>query len=461
MLPSRRNAALIAYYFPPLGGGGTDRARSFAKWLPRLGIPTTVFTVQTHDLSGDREFQIDSSIESTHEARIERVRSCRRSEPTTTLDKILAHPMSWAIGYRWKYCGHRAWAMRVRKAIIKAQSKKPFDIIIATAGPFSALEAAASAAKAIGVPWIADLRDPWNSQPLKHYPSYWHAQWESRFEKRILRTASAIIMNTPGSCQAMKAWLGPSLERRVTWISNGFDSDQPRPQEGKDTRNPSSRFVITHSGTLLADGVRASRPGRYFRHDINDSARSLTPLAHGVRALINRNPGFDKVVRIKQMGYCPDTVARAAKSIIPESDVFQFEGIRPKNEVAEAIKDADALLVVQVAWADRSMRVPHIPGKTFDYIASGKPIIALAPPGDLFDLLRRIPQAIVMHWWDVEAICAALERLLQRKPLKCRPQLPLDQSQLTREYQARQLASIVGDVLKSGGFQDCSPPDYL
>ena len=53
------NILMIAYYYPPMGGGGVQRTLKFVKYLSRLGHQVHVLTVKKDSLFA--EFDIKAS----------------------------------------------------------------------------------------------------------------------------------------------------------------------------------------------------------------------------------------------------------------------------------------------------------------------------------------------------------------------------------------------------------------
>jgi len=107
---------------------------------------------------------------------------------------------------------------------------------------------------------------------------------------------------------------------------------------------------------------------------------------------------------------------------------------------------ADALLVVQLAFEDSQRPVPYVPGKVYEYLATGKPILAPVPPGDLRDLLLRMPQAYVSGYEDPADIADALLRMCTDID---EGRVRLDRAEIAkydRRLQCRQLADLFDRV---------------
>jgi glycosyltransferase involved in cell wall biosynthesis len=60
------------------------------------------------------------------------------------------------------------------------------------------------------------------------------------------------------------------------------------------------------------------------------------------------------------------------------------------------------------------VRSGTVPGKTYEYLASGRPILAAVPEGDARDLLNQAGTALVCEPDDAEAMADALEFAIAR-----------------------------------------------
>jgi glycosyltransferase involved in cell wall biosynthesis len=113
-----------------------------------------------------------------------------------------------------------------------------------------------------------------------------------------------------------------------------------------------------------------------------------------------------------------------------------------------AQRSADALLLLIPHAAGRGDTV--LSGKVFEYIASGRPILAAVPPdGVAANLLRSVGAGEVADSDDVQGISEALERLVDRWLEGGLPDIsypPDVQDRLSRQSRARDLATVLTGV---------------
>jgi hypothetical protein len=111
------------------------------------------------------------------------------------------------------------------------------------------------------------------------------------------------------------------------------------------------------------------------------------------------------------------------------------------NGAVDLVRSADGLCVLlsDVAGAERV-----VPAKLFEYLAAKRPIWAIAPRGEVWDLLHDYPAANLLAPTDVAGIAARLEHTLEEQRAGRSPGLPdWDGSRYSRRSQAGELAAIL------------------
>src|ERR1019366_6466992 len=98
-------------------------------------------------------------------------------------------------------------------------------LIFTTMSPFESATAAAESAARFGIPWVADLRDPWALDDVRAYTSAFHRKLDMLRMDKVLSTASLIIMNTPQAAIDVKNKLPGLRTKRIVCIPNGFDRE--------------------------------------------------------------------------------------------------------------------------------------------------------------------------------------------------------------------------------------------
>jgi glycosyltransferase involved in cell wall biosynthesis len=138
----------------------------------------------------------------------------------------------------------------------------------------------------------------------------------------------------------------------------------------------------------------------------------------------------------------------ADKEIVTSSavaDLFEVLGFVPHREVVQQMLQSDILLLFADAsryWAT----VLH--GKLFEYIASGVPILAIAPEGAAVELIRRSATGCAVHPGDLAGLVSILEKIsIDYGGFK--DQFYDPQPNVIQEYERRLLTRRLADVFDS------------
>jgi glycosyltransferase involved in cell wall biosynthesis len=89
-----------------------------------------------------------------------------------------------------------------------------------------------------------------------------------------------------------------------------------------------------------------------------------------------------------------------------------------------------------------------VPAKVFEYMATGRPILAIAPPGEVWELLADYPAVDRLAPGDVPAIAQALARRLEAfEPTQPPVRLAYDASAYERRRLTGRLAELLDSLL--------------
>jgi glycosyltransferase involved in cell wall biosynthesis len=396
-----RRVLFLAYHFPPVGGAGVQRAVKFVRYLPECGWEPVVVTGPVGSYGDDNLEDPTLADELPPDVEVRRVAA---REPQ--------HPGRWrARAERWLRL-RPAWdswwqqgAVNTGAAIVDA------DVIFATMSPFASCDAAAALSRRLGIPWVADLRDPWALDQMVVYPTGLHWRLERRRMRSALATAARVVMNThEAGVQVVKAF--PELRGRVDVIPNGFDLDDfrhPTPSRLDDS------FRLVHTGELHTElGLRHRGRSRLRRllggspEGVDFLARSHVFLVEAVERLARRRPELGKLVEIHLAG----GVREADLASVPSSRIV-VHGYVSHAEAVQLMRSAD-LLFLPLHDVPPPRRARIVPGKTYEYLASGRPVLAALPDGDARDLLLRAGSATLCRPTDVRCLERAVEGQLER-----------------------------------------------
>ena len=171
-------------------------------------------------------------------------------------------------------------------------------------------------------------------------------------------------------------------------------------------------------------------------------------LLEAIDRLLARKPELRGRIEVHLAGVLSD----ADREIAARSEVVHVHGYLPHAESLRLIRSAD-LLFLPMQNLPAGMRSSTVPGKTYEYLASGRPILAAVPEGDARDILTAAGRAHICAPNDVDAMIEALEQTLEDPSVSSAPHDPAVAPRFEYRHLASSLASVFREVrtLHQGG----------
>lgn len=384
-----KRVLIVAYHFPPDAEVGAVRPYQIARYLPEFGIEPWVLTVEPAyaetpnpglvALGVPEDRIVRTSVDTTgFDFMAGLWKASKRltagadgpaaSDEAPEVDpptggalllvrSVLAHP-DVKIGWRRP-------AVRAADAVIR---RERFDAILSTSPPRVAALAAARIASRHRIPWIMDVRDPWVG--WYHTATSYYGQHpvldalQTRLFRRCVRQASLIVHNTERLRQ-LTCRMAPEVAAKTRCVPNGIDSAWGAP---RDEARPDA-FRIGYYGQVM---------GR----------RNPSAFLMGLRSWIDSRRDQPKV-EVCFIGTGFDGIRREAKSLGLEDSVVLSPQLPRADVPGEMAKDFVLLLVA-------NEQPLQIPGKTYEYLAAARRILALTDcDGATADLLRPLPGCLI------------------------------------------------------------------
>jgi glycosyltransferase involved in cell wall biosynthesis len=400
-----KKVLFIAYYYPPIGGGGVHRSISFSRHLPGEGYLPVIVTGPGQP---GRWSPFDASLldKIPPYLKIYRISTPPPTDNSNTVNKIC----------RWLYMPLPFSKWWIRSAIDmgeKAIAGEDISLIYATMSPYESTDVASYLSKKYNIPWVADLRDPWALDEMTVYPTIIHKKLELRKMNRLLHNASLIIMNTQESASKLKKTFPLFGSKKVITITNGFDkNDFSDKAEDDDT----PYFKIVHSGSLWSDiGLNSIRKkwfyeiSKGFRFQVDILGRSPIILIKALEKWFSQRQDVKKNVKIIFIG----SMTEADNLLIQKSSIGEnviLKGYLSHKENIKMLRTAD-LLFLPMHNLPSEERSTTMPGKTYEYMASGRPILAAVPNGDARDILSKCGTSFICSPDDVESMIIIISKL--------------------------------------------------
>jgi glycosyltransferase involved in cell wall biosynthesis len=419
----RRRVLVIAYYFPPMGLSGVQRTAKFVKYLPAFGWHPTVLTVEpTGYLARDESLlaELDPSAVSivrTPAAGPGRLLAAREvvKLPSERTRKILS-AASDTLFFPDNKIG---WKRRAVARALELHGETPFDLIFATAPPFTDFLIGAEVKEAIRKPLVFDYRDPWADYPFRFHLTPFHRMRHVALEAGALR-ASSHVVTTSRRVKEILIKRYPFLGfHDVDIIPQGYDpEDYPAGSDLVPASRATGKMRITYAGVFWEDRV----PDHFLQ---------------GLHDLLQERPRLRGRIEAMFVGTFRDENHRLV-SKLGLQDAVVVRDYLPHRACVDVLRSSDVLWAV--AGDDLGT-----PGKLYEYIGARKPILALLPEGFLRQAVQEAG-GIVVGPRDVPAIKAALSDLFDRFEKRT---LPAPADEVVRKYDRKALTGALVKLFES------------
>ncbi|MEO7989871.1 MAG: glycosyltransferase family 4 protein [Chryseolinea sp.] len=390
---------IIAYYWPPSGGSGVQRWLKFVKYLPSLGWKPYVFTpenpafaVQDQSLLKDVPTEaevIRFPIWEPYEAffKLSSLFGNKKSAKPTDLvsgkkKSLFQNVSTWVRGNFFIPDPRVFWIRPSVKFLSDFIRDNQINTIITTGPPHSMhLIGLKLKKKNPSIKWLADFRDPWSEWGLLDSLMVGSIarKLHRRLESDVLDNADHIITITPFYVKQFARL----AEKPITLLTNGYDEDDFKHMVIKRT----DKFVIRHAGI------------------INEKC-DPKPFLVALEEVMNHHPDFKNDVHLDFVG----DVHPQVKEFIGQSSVLSsaitFTKSVPHHDLITLYGESALLLIILTGYKDAE---GYMPGKLFEYLATGLPILGTGPSnGDAAVLLNESKAGEMIEGNDKEKIKQAL-----------------------------------------------------
>jgi glycosyltransferase involved in cell wall biosynthesis len=394
---------MVDYYFPPAGGAAVHRTLGLASCLADFGWEPLVLTAQApehvhHDASLLHRVPAALRVERTPSLElvrfVKRVLARRygqgdgvaRSAGGRPRPRRGAQALSRMLQWVFFPDRHVGWLPFALGRGLSLAKRRQFDAIYSTSTSVNSHLVARALKRASGAFWIADFQDPWAHNEILGLPSWPHAALAARLEYLIVRDADRVTVTTKPMAAMLQRTYPSVPASKFAVLPMGFD---PEVFAGLREVPPAEKFTITHLGFFY--GPRS--PGPF-----------LEALGRCVR---NGQLPRDMVAVYLLGGF--DAAAEALTAQLVEAyaleGIVHTEGVVPYGTgLRRLAESAVLLLVTDAGWGGRTL----VPTKCYEYLAAGRPILALAPEGPTADLIQETGAGVVVHPDDVAGICNTL-----------------------------------------------------
>lgn len=358
-----KKVLIISYYWPPAGGPGVQRWLKFVKYLPDFDVEPIVYIPEnpSYPLVDENLLnEVPEGISIIKQPIFEpyAFASMFSKKKTKTISSGLINTkkqsfveklLLYVRGNFFIPDARKYWVKPSVKYLSAYIKENNIEAIITTGPPHSLHLIGMQLQEKIEVKWIADFRDPWTTigyhKKLKLSKS--SETKHKALEQEVLQKANQIIVTSPTTKNEFEAITTQPIEV----ITNGYDDISFANKVALD-----KKFTLAHIGSLL-------------------TGRNPLVLWEVLSELIQENESFSEAFELKLIGAVSEDVLES----IQQSGLFKHINLvgyvsHKKAQVAQ--RESQLLLLIEI---DSPETQCIIPGKVFEYMQSGRPILAFGP----------------------------------------------------------------------------------
>lgn len=343
---------MVVFEFPPSNGSSVQRILSVYNGFIQAGWDVDVLTAKEYAYSNVSE--IEPGLLPVNEGgQIKRTFALDVMRHLSFKGKHLSsmvRPDRWGL----------TWTISATMAGKKIISNNVPDLIWSSAPTPSPHVIANELSRKSGAPWIADYRDP---MPYLHRPTETSLDLLHRkIDGKVRQNASLCTFATEETMEIYKSEFKDCIiNGKYDVMKNGFDSDlmEATKQTLKD-----EDFSLTP--------FKENCFSFYYAGVLYDNGRDPVPLFKALSYFKKSNPTFDFELVFQGAGD-----GAKFKEKLKELDLELEVSFKDGVSFSSALRNmlfADALVLIQGAEFNT-----QVPGKVYEYLASGKPILLNTP----------------------------------------------------------------------------------
>jgi glycosyltransferase involved in cell wall biosynthesis len=402
---------IVAYYFPPIGGIGSIRAASFAKFLPEFGWEPTVLAPADTPHAADRSLDV-GQVPVVRTRSLEFSRLGRRpAGGGGAADVAASVPSRWLRRVAKQVIFPDAqigWYPAAAAAGMRLLRERPFDLIFSSAFPITSHLVARTLKRRSSLPWVAEFRDPWSDDPEFRVVS----AAALRLERAMAAEAEAVVLPNQGWAEYYARRWGVDTSVIGHGSDTAFPRTVPRP-------NPP---VLAHVGSYV--------PGR----------QRLETLWLALAEMRRRGCA---IPRLRWVGAFPDK-ARDELERHGLGDILDVTGFVSHPESLDIMSQASGLVASGLVDTGR-VSLGFTPAKLLEYLASGVPIIYVGhPQGEAGRMLNKYSGCHTIPFGDVEGAIRAVQIAMDDEVHQ------RDVAGLSRRARTAELAGLFDTIVGQG-----------
>ena len=313
-------------------------------------------------------------------------------------------------------CSDKNWKPFAIESARELLQKETIEAIISSSAPLISHIIASELKGDYGIPWVADLRDPWSQN---HNYSYGPVRrlMDRRLEIKTLSNADAIVTVSEPWAEGLRTL---HKEKMIYTITHGFNPAEVNIPPAKVT----AKFTITYTGVTY--------PGK----------QNPLKLFTALRDLISDGTMNQNDIEIRFYGPTEDWLDREAEEYGLSGIVKQYG--RVSRDLAVG-KQRESQVLLLLNWDDPQEQGVYS-GKIFEYLGARRPILATGGSKDdvVTELLNETKAG--MAAFSIEDIKYTLRELYREYKMKGEIAYRGEESKINK-YTHREMARKFSDIL--------------
>lgn len=366
-----RRLVLIASDLPPYVSGGIYRPLSLIEYGIREGWKITAITTAIRDSAPP----IGAGLLNLVSKKAEVLRIA---------------PPQLALSYKWypRVNGNFINALAVFSEAKQHLKNNIPSVIMATGPKFNSFIAAYYLSRYFKAKLVLDYRDEWTECPFKFIEN---GNVDRVWEERCLRNADLVFFTTESQLRHQMLEFPVLDKKKCHVVPNGWE-----PVDFVDPTDEDRRSVPTDGKTVI------SHVGTFGLHI------DIVPFFETLKKVLERRPDLREKIIIRLVGTKNDEAVQYLTTF-PYRDILEMNDCMPKAASNRIMQKSAALLLFYNGPFER-----YIPGKLYDYLAAGSPILVFGEKGEACDIIRKFRAGIIISPSDPGALERALDAVVSR-----------------------------------------------
>jgi glycosyltransferase involved in cell wall biosynthesis len=336
---------ILSYHFPPFNATASQRAASFAHYLPASGWDVEVCTF---DWEGEKNDRL-----TVHRIAPGNLES--KAKPHWTLRTPIISTLRVAWHYLRGTFDYQSTEQRKRMdAWLRSEDLSRFDLVLGIFSPHFHLPQAAEIHRKWGIPFVIDFRDMWDDRVLQTHPDLsrkeliLHGIVKRRWQKWMQHAAGHTSVSS-----AMNDQLSTLFNQPGKVIFNGYEA-----LEHAENGEQYPVFTISHAGTIV-------------------EWKQIDTLFEGIAKFIEHTEADIHLV----LAGVHVLIATHVNAALKKHNLIDYSGLKvmpriPRTEAIDIIRKSHVLFYPPAVGFEGVYS-----SRIFEFMASGNPIV-VAPKGD-------------------------------------------------------------------------------